>query len=371
MKKITSLVLAVLMIIAICTIPAFASEESATQHYNEARTFAQNKKYFKAAEKYKEAAIEYYEAQNIEKAAEASMYAGVNYDKLAGSNDYDMYVEVYGYNNFDPYWFKNKEIRVFYNDAGHAFKNAQILYSRCGQNELSKRNEKYVNHVCELMGANSDYFDTNEVSFDWSSTRPDTEKTDIVDGYYIIYSAVDERMSLDLDGGHNAKNVGDNLHLWTNGDAKLFAVIKDHATGYYKIRSSVSDYFLEVEGSSTTNDANIYQSYETRNTNQRWIFEPAGDGYYYIRCVGGQYMEVDGIVNGMQPYNGVNIQSSEFTGATNQKFKLYLISTSVTGSVLSEGNIWISVGIAVAVVAIGTVAALVIVKKKKNTIHNS
>ena len=59
------------------------------------------------------------------------------------------------------------------------------------------------------------------------------------------------------------------------------------------------------------------------------MFEPAGNGYYYIRCLGGQYMDVEGF----NATSGGNIHSWQFTGADNQKFKLVRVLNSATGAI--------------------------------------
>ena len=160
MKRFVSLLIIVLTICAIC-VPVSASEASASEHYNKAQSYTSENHYFDAAKEYKTAAKEYYEAQNFEKAAEAFSYAGVNYDRVAGSKDPGMYAEVYG--TFFPTAMKSDKIREFYYDAGYAFRNAQILYSRSGQEEAATRMEKYIANICKKLELASDYFDSDEV----------------------------------------------------------------------------------------------------------------------------------------------------------------------------------------------------------------
>ena len=207
---------------------------------------------------------------------------------------------------------------------------------------------------------------TDGKTFTFTVTNADSSvafSNDIEEGDYIIFSAVNDAMSLAVSGGFSGKNAGDNVLLWTNGDANVFTITKDRSTGTYKIKSKSSGFVLDVEGSSKSNGANILQYYDTGTSNQRWFFEPAENGYYYIRCMGGQYMDVSGVTGSVQPYDGVNIQSWSFTGANNQRFRLFKVSSINTGSALSGGDLWII--IIVAICAVGGIAALVIVKKKK------
>ena len=168
MKRITSLLLAVLMTLAICTISVSASEESATQHYNEARTFEQSKAYIKAAEKYKQAAEEYYNVDNLKKAAFATAYAGSCYEKTAESYDASLFTEAFGY--IDARELRDGRLHIFYEYAGRAYKNATILYSLYGEKDGLSSVEKKLARLCQKMGVADDYFDTfdtNEVSFNW------------------------------------------------------------------------------------------------------------------------------------------------------------------------------------------------------------
>lgn len=195
-----------------------------------------------------------------------------------------------------------------------------------------------------------------------------TSVNDIEDGDYIIFTALDDGMSLDILGGAGAKSAGDNIHIWHNGAAKVFTLTKDITTGSYEIKSKVSGLVLDVAGGSRDNGANIQQWGSNGTNAQRWVFEPAENGYYYIRCIGGQYMDVAGMTDGNMPYDGVNVQSWEFTGAANQKFRLFKVPSNTnifTASVLSEGSLAIVGSIATA--AVGVITGIAVEKKKKSS----
>ena len=120
---------------------------------------------------------------------------------------------------------------------------------------------------------------------------------------------------------------------------------------------------LDVAGGSTENGANIQQWGDNGSLAQRWVFEDAGNGYYYICCLGGQYMDAAGCVGGTVPVNDTNVQSWEFTGASNQMFRLEP-NPSSTGSTLSEGSWWI-IGVG-AVVIVGVIAVIAVRKKARS-----
>lgn len=195
-------------------------------------------------------------------------------------------------------------------------------------------------------------------------------------GYYIIRSAVDPNFCLDIIDADENKSVndeGDNVHLSPVNSAQnnKFRIVKNGSKGY-KIEAVHSGMVLDVAGCDTQNEGiNIYQWTDYGNANQRWIIERAsGENCYFIHSAQSGYagwMDASGCVNGATPdyYGSTNVQSWSYTGAPNQQWILEKVEndTSATGSVISEGNIWIVAAIgAVAVIAI---AAVVIKKKKK------
>ena len=198
-------------------------------------------------------------------------------------------------------------------------------------------------------------------------TRIDpSENPRLADGDYIIYTATDPAYCLDIDGSNGAMNSGDNLHLWRAKGAayNIFTITWDPKTEAYIIKAKHSGHMLDVAGASTADGANIQQWEDNGTDAQRWVFEPLSNGYYYIRCKGGQYMDAAGCVNGILPKNDTNVQSWSFTGATNQMFRpVRLPDSNNSGSMLSRTGIWIIVS--VAVLAAAGIAILVIVRKKR------
>ena len=190
---------------------------------------------------------------------------------------------------------------------------------------------------------------------------------------YVIRSAVDRNFCLDIEGGENAKEEGDNLRLWpvSTSTAKLFRIVKDFKG--YKIEAAHSGMVLDIAGNDTWNDGvNIYQWTDYGNDNQRWYIEevPGKKGYYFIHSVktgSAGWMDAEGCVGGATPNSEgkTNVYSWSYTGNTNQQWIIERVDGNFTGSTISEGNIWIVAAIG-AVVVIG-VAAVVIAKKKKKS----
>lgn len=240
----------------------------------------------------------------------------------------------------------------------------------------------------------------------------------IPEGDYMIVSMTNTDYCLNIDCGYHNTNLcsGENVYLrdinnsynsehpFYNYEANVFHIARfvsddelradidalgvnpeeadfiplDRGVKEYTITTKEYGYSLVVGGEVYKDGANIHQStdmYPVNGTERKsvWYFIPAegaGDGVYYLRAKYGKYMDVSGIVNGVRPYEGVNVQSWSFTGAPNQQFMLIPVNQSgfPIGSTLSQGSIWIIAAVAAAAVA--GVAALVIVKKKKPALAN-
>lgn len=115
------------------------------------------------------------------------------------------------------------------------------------------------------------------------------------------------------------------------------AVFNDGAC--YRIKNVNSGLYMQVEGASATNGANIQQwGSDGASVHDIWKFFSAGDGYYYLAsCVGdgGTYV-LD--VAGKKTANGTNIDLYKYNGGTNQQFMLtensdgsYKIRTRISG----------------------------------------
>ena len=203
------------------------------------------------------------------------------------------------------------------------------------------------------------------------------------EGTYVIHPAGNTNLCLDVAGGTEATANGCNVQTWeteTSG-AKYFIFEKDSATNSYIIHAPVNhDLVLDISGASTASGANVQQWEDLGKNTQRWVFGKNYFGDLYIKSLCGTYLEV----------NGTNIQVGNFSANINQQFILEPVTESEegnenpstpshikplepateenasTGSVFSQGSVWII--LAVAVVVLGGVAALVIVKKKKKPV---
>ena len=190
------------------------------------------------------------------------------------------------------------------------------------------------------------------------------------DGDYIIYTAMNDKKCLNIEGGADAMSNGDKVQIWDDyrSNANLYNLRYDDQTGGYIITAKHSGLVLEVADGSTADGAVIRQWEDQGKPNQRWIFEPADDGTYYIRAMQGAYLNV----SGGSTSNGSKLISFRFEGGDNEMFKLQrvyvnrygTIKYEMAGSALSGGTLWILLA-ALALLAVGGTAAIVIAKKKK------
>ena len=139
-----------------------------------------------------------------------------------------------------------------------------------------------------------------------------------------IISSLDSNKVLDIEGEHHAK--GAKLILYQNYkqlNQKFF--IEKVGSSEYIIRAAHSNLVLGVEGGyldisdTPKNDTRrVVQLPQTNDISQKWIFEDAKDGYYFIRNTLGWYLDVyQSNTSNLTP---INIHP--FNGTNAQKFKI-------------------------------------------------
>ena len=108
----------------------------------------------------------------------------------------------------------------------------------------------------------------------------------------------------------------------------------------YKIKNVNSGLYMQVEGGSASNGANVQQWGTADNTvHDIWKIIDAGSGYYYLVSGvgdGGTYV-LD--VTGKSNQNGANIEIYQYNGLSNQQFYItqnsdgsYIIKTRISGN---------------------------------------
>ena len=132
---------------------------------------------------------------------------------------------------------------------------------------------------------------------------------------YEIETALNANKVLDIAWG--ATNDGANVQLYTADNVDQQKFIFEYNNGEYIIKAKHSGKVLTVD----TNNNNVYQSTYKQLDNQKWIIEPAGNGYYHIISkYNGLYLDVDNASSN----NGTNIKVYQQNNSTNaQKFKFF------------------------------------------------
>ena len=139
-----------------------------------------------------------------------------------------------------------------------------------------------------------------------------------------IITSLDSNKVLDIDGAEYTK--GTKLSLYQNYkqlNQKFF--IEKVGLAEYIIRAAHSNLILGVEGgyldiSEKPVNAfrRVVQLPQTNDISQKWIFEDAKDGYYFIRNTLGWYLDVyNSNTSDLTP---INIHP--FNGTKAQKFKI-------------------------------------------------
>ena len=139
-----------------------------------------------------------------------------------------------------------------------------------------------------------------------------------------IITSLDSNKVLDIEGAEYAK--GTKLILYQNYkqlNQKFF--IEKVGLAEYIIRAAHSNLVLGVEGGyldiseKPVNDyRRVVQLEQTNDIRQKWIFEDAKDGYYFIRNTLGWYLDV--YYSNTSDLTPINIHP--FNGTKAQKFKI-------------------------------------------------
>ncbi len=132
---------------------------------------------------------------------------------------------------------------------------------------------------------------------------------------YEIETALNSNKVLDV--AYASTNDGANIQLYDADNVNQQKFTLEYANGEYVIRAKHSGKVLTVD----TNTNNVYQSTYQGLDNQKWIIEPAGNGYYNIisKC-NGLYIDVANASTN----NGTNIGVFQRNNSANaQKFKFF------------------------------------------------
>jgi len=145
-----------------------------------------------------------------------------------------------------------------------------------------------------------------------------------VPGAVYEIKSVHSNKYLDVEGVSTAN--GANVHQWERtGGANQRWLIKS-VVGGYVLKAMHSNYCLDVAGKSTSLGGNIQQWSCSGANNQKWKVTEVGNGEYKIESVhSGYVLDVAGFSND----NGGNIQQWSWSGANNQRWKLIYVGENI------------------------------------------
>ncbi len=161
----------------------------------------------------------------------------------------------------------------------------------------------------------------------------------IEDGEYIISSALNSNIVVDLYNGKTINKQNIQMHKYNATPAEHWKVTYLN-NGTYKIASMKdSNYVLDVTGGGKVKNTNI-QLYKSNGTkNQQFIIRSVGKGYYnIISKTNGLVLDV----KGGKTTNGTNLQNYINNGTNAQKFKFEKVTKLKTPEVSYEwqgGNV--------------------------------
>lgn len=145
----------------------------------------------------------------------------------------------------------------------------------------------------------------------------EAHKSDITDGTYTLYSAVNQRYTADVSGGSYANGANVQAYVSNGTNAQRWRVSHD-SKGYITLTNIGSGKVLDVSGAGTGNGTNIQQYVSNQTRAQKWIAVKQADGSMVLISALNRYRCMD--LSGANASNGSNIQLYETNGTRAQKW---------------------------------------------------
>ena len=255
------------------------------------------------------------ENQNVQLYTSNSSYAQKWFVKYMDNGYYNIKA-----NKDDNYCLTNKNNNIQINRCDNSSEQQWII-KESSNGYYSIVNDEYsfisVKNSSTTNGTNIDIENptyANAQMFRFIKTVEGVTEKLSTNGYYTIYSSLDEQYVIDLAGASITN--GNNINLYNqNGTKAQKWNFVHNSNGYYTISTGLDN--NKRINVASNNNVEIYSA--NSNYSEQWILKEAGDDYYYIISnSNGLYLEV----NNNTATNFANIRVNEFTGAENQKFKI-------------------------------------------------
>ena len=156
----------------------------------------------------------------------------------------------------------------------------------------------------------------------WLFIPFEPQKT-VDNGRYVLISALNPKIELDVSGDTGSVSDGTNVQIWNDGAPSRFNSfdVLYEGNGYYHLVHAASGKYLEVNGSNTDNYGNIDISSSNEANNNKWCIIPQNGGFMLVNRNSGLVMDVqdgktdDGTNVRQHYYNGAMAQTWFFTKA--------------------------------------------------------
>ena len=261
-----------------------------------------------------------------------------------------------GYYSITTAMDNNKSLDV-YRGSTEAGANVQLFTYKGGDNQqwiIKDAGDGYYYIVAKNSGLQLDIYRANAVNeaniqvFTARTTANQKFKFDLVkseeeyepvktveDGTYVIKSALNENMVLDVACKSTADGANVQLFNYTGADNQKWNV-KHLGNGYYSITTAMdNNKSLDVYRGSTEAGANVQLFTYKGGDNQQWIIKDAGDGYYYI-VAKNSGLQLD--IYRANAVNEANIQVFTARTTANQKFKFEPVKEELPEKTVEDGT---------------------------------
>ena len=181
----------------------------------------------------------------------------------------------------------------------------------------------------KLRNLTANFYDPSYLGYPIGYVRPNypesgsvaqTEITQVVsNGVYMLAPQCAPNSRLDVRNASKSNGGNIQIHQNNNHVAQKFT-FKHVSNGYYTIMANVSGKYVDVQGGKTASGTNVWQYQYNGSAAQLWKLEDAGDGYFYIVPKLNTALCLD--VASASSANGTNVQVYTKNYSAAQKWKL-------------------------------------------------
>ena len=145
-------------------------------------------------------------------------------------------------------------------------------------------------------------------------------------GPFVIAPVANTGVCLDVEGGSAASGTNVRLYEWNDTPSQQFTFAPSgDGDGTYVVKSALGDVVLDVTGGSHADGTNVWTCTPNGTPAQKWYVERTPDGYYSLRSsVNNLYLDYEGEAAQLS-----NLRVMHGSGGASQKFLLIPVSCTV------------------------------------------